>query len=89
MPKMESAYAESKIYASRIMEDVSKLLSSKNIEHVHRYGNSEIVISDGSDQTRESIMRLIQTLDIPKNTISILLEVVKVNDIIYIRLRTK
>lgn len=85
---LDTCYSESKNYSDTIMSDVVSLLAKKGINHNFKSNGSEIIITD--NQTSSSIINLLNdNLTIPKDIISLLLDVVEVSNTVYIRQKTK
>lgn len=89
MATLGTCYAESKNYSDTIMSDVTSLLDKKNISYSTKSGGAEVIInSDG--QSASTIIKLLNdNLTIPKEVISLLLDVVEVSNIVYLRQKTK
>ena len=89
MASLNDHYNESKNYSDKIMSDVSGVLDSNKIEYETKSNGHEVIIT-GNGQSESSILKLLNdNLSIPKDVISLLLEVVEVSDKIYIRQKTK
>lgn len=89
MASLKTCYNESKNYSDKIMGDVTGVLDNKGISYTTKSSGAEVIIT-GNGQSESSIVSLLNdNLNIPKDVISLLLDVVEVSDIIYIRQKTK
>jgi hypothetical protein len=89
MSKIKDNYIESKNYSDDIMKDITKVLDGKSIKYTTKSNGTEVIISDQS-QTKDSIQTIFyNNLSIPKMVIMVLVDVVEVDNVIYIRQKTK
>lgn len=89
MASLYTCYNESKNYSDKIMGDVTGVLDSKRISYSIKSGGAEVIIA-GNGQSENSIVKMLyDNLNIPKDVISLLLDIVEVSDTIYIRQKTK
>ncbi len=89
MASLKTCYNDSKNYSDKIMGDVTGVLDNKGISYTTKSSGAEVIIT-GNGQSENSIIKLMNdNLNIPKDVISLLLEIVEVSDIVYIRQKTK
>lgn len=82
-------YSESKKYSDDIMSKVTVVLDENQIEYDVKSDGSEIVVTD-KNQSKDSLQDTIYAnIDVPKMVCLLLLDMIEVNDSIYIRQKTK
>lgn len=89
MASLNTCYNESKNYSDKIMGDVTGVLDNKGISYTTKSSGAEVIITDNGQSENSIVTLLNNNLNIPKDIISLLLDVVEVSDIIYIRQKTK
>lgn len=89
MAGLKSCYKDSKNYSDKIMGDVTALLDNEGIEYTIKSNGTEVIMT-ANGQSEDSVLSLlIDNLDIPKDVISLLLDIVEISGTIYIRQNTK
>lgn len=82
-------YSESKKYSDDIMSKVTVVLDENQIEYDVKSDGSEIVVTD-KNQSKDSLQDTIYAnIDVPKMVCLLLLDMIEVNNSIYIRQKTK
>lgn len=90
MCTVREQYIESKAYSENIMNEIFTVLCNSDIKNItHNLNMSEITI-DNTSHTKDSIFKLLMDrADIPKLVMLLLIDIVNIDNIIYIRQKTK
>lgn len=89
MASIKKQYEDMKVYSGTIMDKILSILTKQKIKYGEANNHSEIIIAS-KDQNKDSIKKLLdKKLDIPKNIVTTLIEIVEIEDSVYIRQKTK
>lgn len=86
---VKDGYGEMKKYSGTIIPDIIGILSKNNFNYSTNSNNTEIVVTEQTEDTTEFIYESIcKGLSVPKIIFPLLVDVVEVDDKIYIRQKT-
>lgn len=89
MSIMTSVYDKSRVYAEDIMNAIELILKKNNINHTIKSNGLEIVVNQ-TGYNKDNLVELIcKKISAPKMVFNVLVDVVEIDDIIFIRQITR